>query len=72
MRKIIPIILAVLVIFFAWKYFQEKDNQRDQLIESTGLIEKQIKNVGKLVVTEGNFAQVFSYNDSRKFYFDVF
>ena len=72
MRKIIPIILALLVIFFAWKYFQEKDNQRDQLIESTGLIEKQIKNVGKLVVTEGNFAQVFSYNDSKKFYLDVF
>lgn len=72
MRKIIPVILIVLVIFFAWKYFQQRDDQRDQLIESTNLIEKQIKNVGKLVVTEGNFAQVFSYNDSRKFYLDIF
>ncbi|WP_311196017.1 DUF4230 domain-containing protein [Antarcticibacterium sp. 1MA-6-2] len=36
------------------------------------LIEKQIKNVGKLVVTEGNFAQVYSYNDSKRFYLDVF
>lgn len=71
MRKIIPIILLVLVIFFAWKYFEAKDNERDQLVESTDLIQKQIKNVGKLVVTEGNFAQVFSYNDSRRFYFDV-
>ena len=71
MRKIIPVILFVLVIFFAWKYFQQRDDQRDQLVESTDLIEKQIKNVGKLVVTEGNFAQVFSYSDSRKFYFDV-
>ena len=72
MRKIIPVILIVLVVFFAWKYFQQRDDQRDQLIESTDLIEKQIKNVGKLVVTEGNFAQVFSYNDSRKFYLDIF
>src|SRR5690606_18109873 len=24
------------------------------------------------VVTEGNFAQVFSYNDSKKFYLDIF
>lgn len=72
MRKIIPVVLVLLVIFFAWKYFQEKDNQRDQLVESTDLIQKQIKNVGKLVVTEGNFAQVFSYNDSKKFYLDVF
>lgn len=71
MRKIIPVILLALVIFFAWKYFQERNNERDQLIESTDLIQKQIKNVGKLVVTEGNFAQVFSYNDSRRFYFDV-
>src|SRR5690606_12282438 len=71
MRKIIPLILLALVIFFAWKYFQQRDDQRDQLVESTDLIEKQIKNVGKLVVTEGNFAQVFSYSDSRKFYFDV-
>ena len=61
-----------MVIFFAWKYFQQRDDQRDQLVESTDLIEKQIKNVGKLVVTEGNFAQVFSYNDSKKFYLDIF
>ncbi len=72
MRKIIPLILFVLVIFFAWKYFQVRDNERDQLVESTDLIQKQIKNVGKLVVTEGNFAQVYSYNDSRRFYLDIF
>ena len=71
MRKIIPLILLFLVIFFSWKYFPTRDNERDQLVESSELIQKQIKNVGKLVVTEGNFAQVFSYSDSRRFYFDV-
>lgn len=65
-------LLLVLAVFFAWKYFESRDNQRDQLEESTDLIEKQIKNVGKLVVTEGNFAQVYSYNDSKRFYLDIF
>lgn len=72
MRKIVPIILLALVVFFAWKYFESKDRERDRLDESTELIQKQIKNVGKLVVTEGNFAQVFTYNDSKNFYLDVF
>lgn len=72
MRKIVPIILLALVVFFAWKYFESKDEERDRLEESTDLIQKQIKNVGKLVVTEGNFAQVFTYNDSKSFYLDVF
>ena len=72
MRRILPIVLLGLVIFFAWKYFENKSLERDRLEESTDLIQKQIKNVGKLVVTEGNFAQVFSYNDSKKFYLDIF
>ncbi len=71
MRKIIPILLLLIAAFFAWKYFESRDNERDQLTESTNLIQTQIKNVGKLVVTEGNFAQVYSYNDSKRFYFDV-
>lgn len=71
MRKIVFVVLLLLVAFFAWKYFEARDSQRDQLSESTDLIQKQIKNVGKLVVTEGNFAQVYSYNDSKKFYLDV-
>ena len=66
-------LLLVLVVigFIAYQYFEDKQNDRDRLVESTGLIEKQIKNVGKLVVTEGNFAQVFSYKDSKKFYIDI-
>lgn len=71
MRKIVFVVLLLLVAFFAWKYFEARDSQRDQLSESTDLIQKQIKNVGKLVVTEGNFAQVYSYNDSKRFYLDV-
>ena len=71
MRKVLLLVVIVIIGFIAYQYFDDKQKDRDQLIESTGLIEKQIKNVGKLVVTEGNFAQVFSYKDSKKFYIDV-
>ncbi len=71
MRKVLLLVVLVVIGFIAYQYFDNKQKDRDQLIESTGLIEKQIKNVGKLVVTEGNFAQVFSYKDSKSFYLDV-
>ena len=71
MRKVLLLVVLVIIGFIAYQYFDNKQKDRDLLIESTGLIEKQIKNVGKLVVTEGNFAQVFSYKDSKKYYIDI-
>ncbi len=71
MRKVLLLVVLAVIGFIAYQYFEDKQKDKDQLIESTGLIEKQIKNVGKLVVTEGSFAQVFSYKDSKKFYLDV-
>jgi hypothetical protein len=71
MRKVLLLVIIVIIGFIIYRYFDEQQKDKDELIESTGLIEKQIKNVGKLVVTEGNFAQVFSYKDSKKFYIDV-
>jgi len=71
MRNIVFGIVIALVLVFALRYCEHHKDEREQLIESTALIEKQLKNVGKLVVTEGNYAQVFSYEDSKKFYFDV-
>lgn len=72
MRKILLGIVIALVIVFALRYCEHKKKNHQQLDESTALIEKQLKNVGKLIVTEGTYAQVFSYEDSKKFYFDVF
>lgn len=71
MRKILLLVIVVIIGFIVYQYFEDQQKDRDELIESTGLIQKQIKNVGKLVVTEGNFAQVFSYKDSKKFYIDL-
>jgi len=71
MRKIILGIFIALIVVFAVRYFTEREDT-GKLTESSALIEKQIRNVGKLVVTEGNFSQVFTYENSKKFYLDVF
>lgn len=62
----------VLLIVFGIRYCENRDDERDRLEANTNLLQEQIKNVGKLVVTEGTFSQVYSYNDSRKFYLDIF
>lgn len=63
--------ILVLVLVFGIRYCENKNEERDRLEQSSELIQEQIKNVGKLIVTEGTFSQVYSYEDSRKFYFDV-
>jgi len=72
MRKIVTGIIIASLVFFVFQYLEFKNEEKEQLIANTALIQKQIKNVGKLIVTEGNFSQVFTYKDSKKFYFDVF
>jgi hypothetical protein len=72
MRKAVLLVLVILGVVFGLRYFESKQEQRNQLEESTSLIQKQIKNVGKLVVTEGSFSQVYSFKDSKTFYLDVF
>ncbi|MGB7785317.1 MAG: DUF4230 domain-containing protein [Salinimicrobium sp.] len=71
MRNILIGALLVLIMVFTFRYCENRNQERDQLEESTALIQQQIKNVGKLVVTEGTFSQVYTYNDSKKFYLDV-
>ena len=68
MRKVLIVILVLILGYFTYQYFKEKNQERNQLLEATSLIEKEIKNVGKLVVTEGSFAQVFTYKDSKQIF----
>jgi hypothetical protein len=66
MRNIISGIVIALFLVFGLRYCEHRKDEREQLQVSTALIQKQLKNVGKLVVTEGNYAQVLSYKDTEK------
>ncbi len=65
-RKWVMLLLVALVLFFGYKYFSTKSNT-STIEYDTALIQEQIKNVGKLVVTEGHFSQVLTYKDQNKY-----
>lgn len=72
MRNILFGIVIALVIVFGLRYCEHQKDEREVLEANTALIEKQLKNVGKLIVTEGNYAQVFSYSDSKDLMMGLF
>ena len=72
MRNIVFGSVIALILVFGLRYCEHQKDEREQLESSTALIQKQLQNVGKLVVTEGNYSEVISYSDTKKFYFDMF
>ncbi|MDR5589429.1 DUF4230 domain-containing protein [Christiangramia sp. SM2212] len=71
MKNILLAILMVAVVILGFMYWDQKNDEKESLDANTALIQEQIRNVGKLVVTEGTFSQVFTYKNSKSFYFDV-
>ncbi|MGY5850085.1 DUF4230 domain-containing protein [Salegentibacter sp. F14] len=72
MRNFLIGAVTVLLVVIGMRYCENRDGELGRLEEENKLLQEQIKNVGKLVVTEGTFSQVYSYKDSRKFYLDIF
>lgn len=68
--KLLYLIVFVVLGVIAYKYFtSEKTTATTEY--NTELIQQQIKNVGKLVVTEGHFSQVMTYKDQQKYMMDL-
>jgi len=70
MRKILFGVIITLIVLFTFKYCGENKEDKITLQENTALIQKQVKNVGKLVVTEGHFSEVFTYKNSKAVFGD--
>ncbi|APX99414.1 DUF4230 domain-containing protein [Lacinutrix venerupis] len=68
MRKILFGVVITLIILFSFKYCSDKKDDKIILQEHSALIQESLKNVGKLVVTEGHFSQVFNYNNSKNLF----
>lgn len=71
MRKILLGVIISLVVVFTFRYCENKQEDEIMLKESSALIQEQIKNVGKLVVTEGHFSEVFTYKNSKGVFGDL-
>ncbi|MCB0465208.1 MAG: DUF4230 domain-containing protein [Aequorivita sp.] len=71
MRNIFLGIVIAFVIVFGLRYCEDKKDKRETLEANTALIQKELENVGKLIVTEGSYAQVFTYKDSKDLFYGM-
>ena len=68
--KLIYIIIIGVLLYLGYHYFtKEKDSSTIEY--NSALIEKQLRNVSKLVVTEGTYSQVMTYKDQKKYFMDM-
>lgn len=70
MRKTLFGVVITLIVLFTFKYCGDKKEDKITLQEHSALIKEQVKNVGKLVVTEGHFSEVFTYKNSKAVFGD--
>jgi hypothetical protein len=71
LKRIIVGAVLVVVIILAFKFCEFKRGDGSTLDYNTNLIQQQIVNVGKLVVTEGHFSEVVTYKNQQKYMMDM-
>ena len=70
-KRIIAVAVIVVIIILAFKFCEFKKDDDTSLDYNTNLIQQQIVNVGKLVVTEGHFSEVVTYKNQQKYMMDM-
>ncbi len=68
MKKILIGALITLAIILVFRSCWEDKKEKSILQENSMLIQQQINNVSKLIVTEGHFAEVYNYKDSQELF----
>lgn len=63
-------LVAVLTLGTIWFLFDKK-SEKEELNADTAMIQQQIQQVGKLIVTEGYYSQVFTFKNSQNLFMDL-
>lgn len=71
LKRILVLASVVFLIILAFKFCQFKKDDDKDIEYNTNLIQQQILNVGKLVVTEGHFSEVITYKNQQKYFLDM-
>ena len=67
-NRIIVAVILIVCIVLLFKFCEFKKSDSSSLENNTNLIQQQIVNVGKLVVTEGHFAEVLTYKNQDTYF----
>lgn len=70
-KPILYLIFGVIAAILLFKYCEFKKGDSAVIDYDSNLIQQQIVQVGKLVVTEGHFSQVLTYKDQDKYFMDL-
>lgn len=68
MKNFLIGVIILLVGLLIFKSCSDKKESKSILEENSMLIQQQINNVSKLIVTEGHFAEVYNYKDSKELF----
>tara|TARA_R100001369_G_scaffold55576_1_gene82432 strand:- start:2757 stop:3368 length:612 start_codon:yes stop_codon:yes gene_type:complete len=68
MKKILIGVILTLAAVLIFLSCSEEKEKKSILKENSMLIQEQINNVSKLIVTEGHFAEVYNYKDSQQLF----
>lgn len=63
--------LIALVLFAGFWFFYNGKQEREELRASSELIQKQVQQVGKLIVTEGYYSKVFTFKNSQNLFLNL-
>ncbi len=69
-RVLFGIILALLAVLIY--NFSIHNSEKSMLIENSMLLQQELEKVSKLIVTEGNFVEVYRFSDSKKIFGSLF
>lgn len=72
MNKFLLGVLSSAIVLIVVFFLLSKNEEKEELEYNTALIQQQIQQVGKLVVTEGYFSQVTSYKNTKRNYLNIF
>jgi lipopolysaccharide export LptBFGC system permease protein LptF len=67
LRRLLIFMGMIVAVVLLFKYCEFKKEDDSGLDYNTNLIQQQIVNVGKLVVTEGHFSEVVTYKNKEKY-----
>jgi len=68
MKKVLVGAIIALASVLIYKSCTDDRQQKSILEENSMLIQQELRNVSKLVVTEGHFAEVYNYKDSKELF----